>query len=328
VARVCQLFPGRVVVRRGDCDLEALSRCVDIARIIRPLPAQKKDLGASAGFADTGFANAEFRAALLEPAWRAVLLAGASVLGRRARAAYAKTEIIDECLQGVFGLAYGNEQQQRCYTCFATQLPQETFGRIRETCPTVVNHLYSYRGQNDLMIVSRYPLKNEQIWLVPGGWGNRGILSATAELPNGSELDLFCNHLTNIPRSLAWPYTGQYGNGETGQEAWEEEQFLQTQKLIAFVENVSADRPAIILGDMNSGYPYPPDPSFEETVRAINLLESSFTPAYTDDYVPVCTYCDTNPLNDIEPDRSRWIDHILLQNIPVEAVKATHVRRR
>jgi endonuclease/exonuclease/phosphatase family metal-dependent hydrolase len=161
-----------------------------------------------------------------------------------------------------------------------------------------------------------------------GGWGNRGILSATAELPNGSELDLFCNHLTKIPRSFAWPYTGQYGNGETGQEAWEEEQFLQTQKLIAFVENVSADRPAIILGDMNSGYPYPPDPSFEETVRAINLLESSFTPAYTDDYVPVCTYCDTNPLNDIEPDGSRWIDHILLQNIPVEAVKATHVRRR
>ena len=234
---------------------------------------------------------------------------------------------IDECRPGVIGLVSGNGQQQRCYTCFATQLPQETFGRIRETCPTVVNQLYSYRGQNDLMIASRYPLKNGQIWLVPGGWGNRGILSATAELPNGSELNLFCNHLINIPSNpAAWPYTGQYGNGKTGQEAWEEEQFLETQKLIAFVEDVSRDRPAIVLGDMNSGYPYPADPSFEEIVRSINLLESVFTPAYTDDYVPVCTYCDANPLNDIEPERSRWIDHILLHNLPVEAVKATHVR--
>lgn len=163
----------------------------------------------------------------------------------------------DECLQSMLRLVYGNEQQQRCYTCIATQLPIETFGRIRETCPTLVNQLYGFRGQNDLMILSRYPLKNEQVWLVPGGWGKGAILSATAELPNGSELDLFCNHLIVVARSLARPYTGQYGNGKTGQEAWEEELFLQTQKLIARVESMSRDRPAIILGDMNSGHAYP-----------------------------------------------------------------------
>lgn len=229
----------------------------------------------------------------------------------------------DECLESVLGLVFGNEQQQRCYTCIATQLPTETFGRMRETCPTLVNQLYGFRGQNDLMIVSRYPLKNEQVWLVPGGWGNRAILSATAELPNGSELDLFCNHLIVVSRSQARPYTGQYGNGKTGPEGWEEELFLQTQKLIARVESVSQDRPAIILGDMNSGHAYPAEEVFEEAERAIDLLESSFTPAYTDDYVPLCTYCNTNPLNNFGPERSRWIDHILLHNLRAEAVKAT-----
>ena len=197
---------------------------------------------------------------------------------------------------------------------------------MRATCPTVVNQDLAFGGQNGVMILSRHPLKNTENWVIPGTWNRRSILRATVELPNGAELDTYCNHLTpifSIPPSgiNTFPYTGQYGDGMTGPEGWTAEQELQVPKLINYVASKSNNRPAVILGDFNSGLGYPEQDIVGESEETFNMLAAAYTPAYTADYTPQCTFCTSNPVTDTQ--FSIWYDHIFLSNLPLSAVKET-----
>jgi endonuclease/exonuclease/phosphatase family metal-dependent hydrolase len=227
---------------------------------------------------------------------------------------------IDKCLEVVGGLL----AVPRCYACLSTQLPTSTFAQIRSSCPTVVEQDLAFEGQNGVMILSRYPLKDTVHWVIPGTWNRRVIMSATAELPGGKELDVYCNHLTPVFDDLAYPYTGQYGDGQIFAAGWEAELLLQAQKLIDYVDVTSGETPAVILGDLNAGRDYPAQDIFADGEAALDLLETAFTPAYTADYVPQCTFCVSNPVR--EPgadDVSNWIDHIHLYNLPATSVVTT-----
>ncbi|MGB5283369.1 MAG: endonuclease/exonuclease/phosphatase family protein [Polyangiales bacterium] len=233
----------------------------------------------------------------------------------------------DNCSIAVLPLLFGTDpQHQRCYACVIPQLPSATFAEMRASCPTVVNQDLAFGGQNGVMILSRHPLKNAENWVVPGTWNRRSILRATVELPNGAELDTYCNHLTpifSIPPSgiNTFPYTGQYGDGMTGPEGWIAEQELQVQKLINYVASKSNNRPAVILGDFNSGLGYPEQDIVGESEETFNMLAAAYTPAYTADYTPQCTFCTSNPVTDTQ--FSIWYDHIFLSNLPLSAVKET-----
>ena len=106
-----------------------------------------------------------------------------------------------------------------------------------------------------------------------------------------------------------------------GPDGWEAEQLLQTQKLIDYVEVTSGETPAVVLGDFNAGRAFPDEDIVAEGEPTLDLLETVFTPAYTADYAPQCTFCVTNPVTDTTA--SVWIDHILLYNLPAESVIAT-----
>jgi endonuclease/exonuclease/phosphatase family metal-dependent hydrolase len=228
------------------------------------------------------------------------------------------------CTDTVAPLIVGDEQQLRCYACIIPQLPTSTFGEIRATCPTVVNQDLAFEGQNGVMILSRYPLKDEANWVIPGTWNRRVITSATAELPNGGELDVYCNHLTPIFEGLPYPYTGQYGNGMMRAAGWAAEQQLQAQKLIDYVAETSGETPAVILGDFNAGPAFPDEGVVAEGTETFELLETAFALGYSADYSPQCTFCpeSINPLNG--PGTAPvWIDHILLYNLGVDSVLET-----
>jgi len=226
-----------------------------------------------------------------------------------------------ECFADVAALILGGPQQQECYACLVTQLPTTTFGEIRASCPTDPNQNLAFEGQNGLMILSKHPLSNATNWVIPGTWNRRVILSARAELETGAELDVYCNHLTPIFEGAAFPYTGDYGDGNIGAAGWEAEQRLQAQKLADHVEATSGDTPAVIMGDMNAGRAFPDQGIVAEGEATFDLLEAAFVPAYTPDYVPQCTFCDTNPITDT--DGSVWIDHILMYNLEGDAVTNT-----
>jgi endonuclease/exonuclease/phosphatase family metal-dependent hydrolase len=230
---------------------------------------------------------------------------------------------VSQCFTKVLPLATGDAQQQQCYACAVTQLPTVKLADIRDSCSTVgPNQNLSYDGQNGLMILSRYPLSNEENWVIPGTWTRRVINRATATLPDGKELDIYCNHLTPIFSNPAFVYTGQYGgDGMSSEERWEAEQFLQAQKLIDYVERRSGESPAVILGDLNSGHGFTEADIVAEGEPTLDLLEEAFTPAYPADYEPLCTYCGDNPLIDAET--SVWIDQILLHQLDRSVVRST-----
>ncbi len=226
------------------------------------------------------------------------------------------------CTTEVLPLLTGeNENQQRCYACIATQLPTSTFATIRESCATVVNQDLAFDGQNGVMLLSKYPLNDSAEWVIPGTWNRRTILRATVELPSGAELDTYCNHLTPIFGGITFPYTGQYGKGNTDAAGWQAEQELQAEKLIAHVEATSGERPAVILGDLNAGLEFPSENIDGEGEPTFELLADAYTPAYTSDYTPECTFCSENPVTDTENDV--WIDHILLHQLDDSTITET-----
>lgn len=228
------------------------------------------------------------------------------------------------CVGAVAGLLFGNAEQQRCYACVVTQLPTAKLGDIRSSCATVVNQDLAFGGQNGVMLLSRHPLKNAEELVLPGTWNRRTILQATVELPNGADLDAYCNHLTPIFSASpinTFPYTGQYGNGFTDARGWQAEQELQAQKLINYVNETSGRRPAVIMGDFNASRAFPDQDIVAEGEATLDLLETAFEPAYVSDYTPQCTFCSDNPVTDAEV--SSWIDHILLYNLAPESVLST-----
>ena len=221
-------------------------------------------------------------------------------------------------------LLFGDADQQRCYACIVTQLPTSTFADIRDSCANVVNQDLAFGGQDGLMLLSVHPLQNADEWVLPGTWNRRTILSATVELPNDARLDAYCNHLTPIFDEApinTFPYTGQYGEGMTDAGGWQAEQELQAQKVIDYVERTSQSRPAVIMGDLNSGFAYPEEDIVAEGEETLSLLETAFLPAYAEDYTPECTFCAANPVTDA--DASVWIDHILLYNLTADHVVST-----
>ncbi len=243
--------------------------------------------------------------------------------GRTTSAACASSNCSIVVAPLLFGI---DPQHQRCYACVIPQLPTATFGEMRASCPTVPNQDLAFGGQNGVMILSRHPLKNTENWVIPGTWNRRSILRATVELPNGAELDTYCNHLTPIfsvpPNSInTFPYTGQYGEGMKGPGGWQAEQELQAQKLTSFVASKSGNRPAVILGDFNAGLGYPDDGIVGEGEETFNMLAAAYTPAYTADYTPQCTFCTSNSVTDTES--SVWIDHIFLYNLTESSVSST-----
>ena len=248
--------------------------------------------------------------------------------GRTTSAACASSNCSIVVAPLLFGL---DPQHQRCYACVIPQLPTATFGEMRASCPTVPNQDLAFGGQNGVMILSRHPLKNAENWVIPGTWNRRSILKARVELPNGAELDTYCNHLTPIFDAQpinTFPYTGQYGDGMTGPEGWQAEQELQAQKLINYVASTSGNRPAVILGDMNAGLGFPANDIVAEGEETFNVLDAAYVPAYTAEYLsaPLCTFCSTNPVTNPDNDpeaTSVWIDHIFLYNLDQSSVSST-----
>lgn len=231
----------------------------------------------------------------------------------------------EQCIEEVTTLLLGADEALRCYSCLATSLPVENFQEMRNLCSTEVGADIAYRGQSSVMILSRHPLTNADNFVMPGTWNRRIVATATAELPNGVGVDVYCNHLTPVFDSLAFPYTGQYGDDRVGKDGWAAEQQLQAQKLLNYINGRSgSDTPAFVLGDLNAGRAFPDQNIFEESPTTLDILEGQLVQAVTPDYVPACSHC---PDNAVAGDATTpvWIDHIYMQNIDVENVLSTEL---
>ena len=236
--------------------------------------------------------------------------------------------VIAECITEATALLYGDPNtataDRKCYGCAATLLPTDTFQQMLETCTTNKNAGLAFDGQSGVMILSKFPLQNVEQRVIPGTWNRRTILRATANLPSGVAVDVYCNHLPSVFYQPAFPYTGEYGMGETDYKGWQNELMLDAQKLIAWVESKSGSNKAIVLGDFNAS-PELKDQGIEpDGADAYAYLASKLTEAVPAGFKPACTYCGktTNPLAGPNGPNT-WIDHVFIRNIPVSDVIST-----
>jgi endonuclease/exonuclease/phosphatase family metal-dependent hydrolase len=225
----------------------------------------------------------------------------------------------EQCIAQAAALLFGTAEDQRCYGCLAPQLPIETFASMADLCTTEVNAGLAFRGQSGVMILSRFPLSGTETTVLPGTWNRRIILKSTATLPNGAEVDVYCNHLSPIFDNVAFPYTGRHGCGMTGRAGWAQEQKLQAEKLIDLVAAEGAMARSIILGDFNASREA--EGVAAEAPENLELLAGAFTEAVPAGHVPACTYCPDNPVAGSET-APTWLDHIFVENIPLSAVKS------
>ncbi len=172
------------------------------------------------------------------------------------------------------------------------------------------------------MILSRYPLSETETVVIPGTWNRRVITRATATLPNGSKVGVYCNHLSPVFEGVAFPYTGRYGCGDSGRDGWSREQTAQARELIAYVRRRDGAGRAVILGDFNTspasaaGQPV----ITEEAPETYTLLRAAFREAIPAGFVPQCTYCPDNALTgNAAP---TWLDHVFLQGFTGASVRA------
>lgn len=227
------------------------------------------------------------------------------------------------CISKVVGLLTAGAAGLRCYGCLAPQLPTETFASIRSACTTNPQAGLAFGGQSGTMILSRYPLSDTETMVMPGTWNRRVITRATATLPNGARVGVYCNHLTPVFEGAAFPYTGRYGCGRTDREGWSSEQTAQARALVSYVQRRDGAGRALILGDFNTsrasaaGQPEIVD----EAPETYAIFTSAFQEALAPGYVPRCTFCPDNALTgNTAP---TWLDHIFLHGLPASTVQST-----
>ena len=229
----------------------------------------------------------------------------------------------DSCSGSAASLLFA--QDKRCYGCFAAVLPSATLNEMKTECTTEANGGLFAKGQNGLMILSRYPLSNIEQIVLPGTWIRRTVLKATASLPNGAKVDTYCNHLTPyFADATFYPYTGQFGAGNAN--GWIGEQVLQAKQLVAFVNAKSGSGKAVVMGDMNATREDKPNGIGDATLGAYGLetlavLEGAFTNAVPAGYTPKCTFCVAN--QNTSGEENSWLDYVMLKGFPAGSTSAS-----
>jgi hypothetical protein len=231
-----------------------------------------------------------------------------------------------------------------CYNCMVVYVASETtFEATQNSCTTDTRPPLGFSGEQNSMILSRYPLQNTDALVLPSTYYRRMVLYSQVQLENQS-FDFYCGFLMTTLNDKALPYDGNYGVGPLGNGGpqnstvgWANEQLFEAQQLINWVGQKSggADggpgNPAIVVGDWRSskGYPadagnVPPTGTFlpvglaEDTMNLFAKTSWTFVFDTTQgtSWGHQCNYCPTaeNPLNTNE---SFFVEQPFLVNWPV-----------
>lgn len=227
----------------------------------------------------------------------------------------------EKCVADVVGL-FGADDKT-CYSCLATNLASEKIKDIAGACKTP-GYPQGFGGQSSPMLLSKYPLTDVEQRVVPGCWQQRSVIRATANLPNGAKLDVYCNHLSPVIDDAFIPYTCPWGGTATAdKDRWAAEQLLQAQKIIAWSQTRPKGR-LVFLGDLNASPVVPSDTTIQSYGTAtLDLLGKTWVEALAASYTPKCTFCRSNPLT--KDTENTWLDHVFLGSIDKSAVKSTTV---
>lgn len=169
---------------------------------------------------------------------------------------------------------------------------------------------HSYGGQNGVMLVSRWPLKNREAVLLPSSIANREALFATIELEGREPVELACTHVSTWNRL---PPSERGPDGAKLFDDWDEEMIAQIEIVSKKLRERAGRRVQVFLGDMNAG-PAIGDrikasaPKVWRRIRALGFESPAAAAAY-----PFCSTCGGNTLR--APGANDYlIDHVLYRD--------------
>jgi len=161
---------------------------------------------------------------------------------------------------------------------------------------------YSYGGSFGTGLLSKHPIVSTKELLLESTTSRRSVLHAVVDLPGG-EADVYCTHLTAIFSLI--PYPREEGS-------WAEEQRVQVETMVDFIDSSSTHDTVVVMGDMNNGPAV--GNSEAEYPEHYALLEGM---GMSNPYVEAegeCTFCNTNNLTSTDSDEAnRVIDHVFVK---------------
>jgi hypothetical protein len=167
-----------------------------------------------------------------------------------------------DCLVSACAAAFIDVQgaSVACYDCLVVNIASDqSFGSTQSSCTTNTAFPVAFSGNENSLILSRYPLNDTDAFILPSTFYRRSVLYASVALEDQS-VDFYCGFLMTTENASALPYVGSYGNGATdSQTAWDNEQLYEAQQLVGWVQKKSATNPAIVVGDWHASVGVSPD---------------------------------------------------------------------
>lgn len=159
-----------------------------------------------------------------------------------------------------------------------------------------------YSGSAGTGILTNAEILERDSLILPSVLDRRAVLYTKLGTPLG-ELHAFCTHLTANLAGVPHP----------GKASWRRDQSAQIDALLGFVEKKAAGRPAVILGDLNTGPAIGSAISPSLPDHYARLVQSGFLNPYATQGDVQCSYCFDNPLEGGRGTRGVLIDHVLLR---------------
>jgi hypothetical protein len=144
-----------------------------------------------------------------------------------------------------------------CLDCvLANVTSNQQYGASQNTCMNNASPSLGYQGNNNSLILSKYPLVNQDSYVLPSSYYRRSVLYSEVQFPGGVTIDFFCGFLQTLGIATDLPYQGCFGNGATSSEqGYENENLYEAQLMVSWIQAKSkkSGNPAVILGDWHAG---------------------------------------------------------------------------
>lgn len=197
-----------------------------------------------------------------------------------------------------------------CQRCAQANVGEDP-ATVGDTCTNAPVE-YAYGGTFGTGILSKFPLGPVEEHVFSSTSNRRSVLHATVDA-GGTDLELYCTHLTAIFDTIPYPRESDL----FGAAAWAAEQAVQIDEMNGLVDDNGGDHIAL-LGDLNTG-PAVGDIAGEVPENFAKFVDAGWEIPYLDGD-PICTYCGDNPLQLGSGDDSddRIIDHVMLKGFAGE----------
>ncbi len=167
--------------------------------------------------------------------------------------------ILQNCVNQLEPLYSGGTAGTACWDCIivdASSLNSLQHGKT--VCAEDARQPFLFGGQTTMMILSRYPLAEQQVFVLPSTNYRNAVLSAEVLL-DGDPVDFYCATFAGTGVDFDVPYDGNYGTdrtttlpdgGQLVENGYQDELDLQTKRAIDFIRTNSTktQRGAIVAG--------------------------------------------------------------------------------